>query len=163
MTKSRGIAFGVIGALLAFFGGCFCVGGNATNNDLKTQWSSYLNTGAKDSKGDLMIFGGVSAIVIGIILIIIGIAVYFSANKEELHRAITGKFKSQSGLYTVVFNPNGTCIWTQKETNYPANFKRINDNLWTIDIVGFGKAFDMSMEGNNLRIKGGSVDEIFYS
>lgn len=79
--------------------------------------------------------------------------------------SLKGKYVSESGIYTVEFRSDGSCIWYQDGGFFNGTYQQV-DGGWQLNITGGGlysnTVFNAEGNGNTLVITGGVVyGEIF--
>ena len=75
-------------------------------------------------------------------------------------KALSGTYVSESGTYTVVFNEDGTAVWSQDGTDFNGTYQKADGN-WVLHVTGSGEYpdtdFIVKADGKNLVISGGAV------
>lgn len=71
---------GIIGFVLAFFGGFLCYEGDLLIKNYEHQLVSYIEKGERSYDGEIKLFLGLALVVIGIVLMLINFGRYWNEN-----------------------------------------------------------------------------------
>lgn len=169
--KRKGIPMIVIGIIMVVVGIGLIVTGNIIDNNEVGHIKSYYNYGHRNDTGTIMSGFGIAFVVVGAILVILGIVFYVSSGSRGGVQGqriaapavkFNGRFTNLTHTYWVELEKDGTCIWSQQNKLYEGFYRNTDNNEWTIYIDGFGEAFKFSVKGEDIWVKGGPVNEIFF-
>ena len=173
MQKRKGVPLIATGIIVIIIGTGLWIGGGVIDGNIEYHLESIFSHGYRNSTGTTMISAGIGIIVIGAIMSLIGIIMYAVSGKSapaltqeaffdnSLPLPVT-RFVSSNGVYSIDFDNNGGCIWTQQGHHYKAFYRKTDNMKWMISIEGFGDAFSFTKAGDDIFVVGGPVKEKFY-
>lgn len=92
------------------------------------------------------------------LVLIISIALLFCSCFSD---SLNGTYTSESGLYSIEFNKDGSCTWYQDGMFFDGTYEKTEAG-WQLDITGSGfypnTVFQAVEDGNDLVITGGIVN-----
>lgn len=101
----------------------------------------------------------ISIVAISLIMLVSIAVIYLSKN------SIYGYYLSESGIYSVSINKDGSCNWYQNGIRFDGLYEREGQHL-TLSLVGSGHyrdtVFSADIEDHNLRIVGGTVNNELF-
>ena len=151
--------------------------GGIIDGNYEMHLESIFSSGHRNSTGTTLTSIGIGAIVIGAILALIGVILYATSGKKPLeantvimnqenvnadYSFINSLFSNAHGQYRVIFENNGNCVWEQQGKRYKGLYRQSNTTEWIISIEGYGDSFCFRMQGNDIFVVGGSINETFY-
>lgn len=176
--KRRGVPLIVFGIIVIVIGIGLWVYGGIIDGNYEMHLESIFSSGHRNSTGTTLTSIGIGAIVIGSILALIGIILYATSGKKPLeanivtmkqenvinadNSFINSMFSNAHGQYCVIFESKGNCIWEQQGKQYKGSYRKLNNVEWIISIEGYGDAFCFRMQGHDIFVVGGSINETFY-
>ena len=99
-------------------------------------------------------------IIAVVLLVTVTISIMYLMSKS-----IYGYYVSESAVYSVSINKDGSCNWYQDGIRFDGNYERENDHL-TLYLTGNGHyastVFSANIEAHDLRVNGGTVNNELF-